>query len=402
MATTSSILQLINLALGESSAGGFPDWGAVADENFRRLEVALGEVTSKALASSDVTLTGEEELSVLIKLTGALGADVAVRTNDRKGFWLVDNACTGDYSVTFKTLSGTGFVIPNGSRAIAVSDGTNMLRIALLPANGAGARIKHATKAAGSYTAALADDGALHEVTATATISLKPAALLGDQWSLLVKANGAVATIDPNASELINGATTLALADGFSALILCTGTAFRAIVFGNGDVTLTATQTLTNKTFTSPTINNPTVTGLDASESAKGVVELATAPEIAAASDTTRAATPGRIKESMAYFGITYAATIPVNHQDGVNQKVTLTGSGAFGAPSNGVPGYPLNIWVVQGGAGNFAPSWNAAFDFGDYGTPGGSTGAGQADLYTFLCLTASKFVFLGIRKRVD
>ena len=106
MATTSAILQLIDLTLGESSAGGFGNWGDVADSNFGKLEAALGEVTSKALASSDVTLSATEELSVLIKLTGALGADVAVRTNDRKGFWLVDNACTGDFSVTFKTLSG--------------------------------------------------------------------------------------------------------------------------------------------------------------------------------------------------------------------------------------------------------------------------------------------------------
>lgn len=61
------------------------------------------------------------------------------------------------------------------------------------------------------------------------------------------------------------------------------------------------TQTLTNKTLTSPTINNPTVTGLDASESARGLVELATTAEASAGTDTDRAVTPAGL-----------AAAIPV------------------------------------------------------------------------------------------
>lgn len=232
MASESSILLLINLALGESSYGSYSDWGAVTDFNLGALEATVGEVTSKTLTSSNVTLSDAEERSLLIKLSGTLSANVEVRTNDRKGFWFVSNATTGDFTVTFKPTSGTGIVVPQGGTAILACDGTNTLRIGSTGANGAGVKIKHATKAAGSYTAAVSDDGALHEVTATATISLKPAALLGDQWSLLVKANGAVATIDPDGAELINGASTLAIASGTSALVVCTGTAFRAVIIG--------------------------------------------------------------------------------------------------------------------------------------------------------------------------
>lgn len=173
-------------------------------------------------------------------------------------------------------------------------------------------------------------------------------------------------------------------------------------VSGSPVISLPAALTFTGKTITGGTFANITLTGLDASETAKGIIEIATAAEIASSSSNVLASTPGRIKDSMAWYTITYAASIPVDHTNGVNQKVTLTGSGAFAAPSNGIPGYPLNIWVVQGGAGNFTPTWDAAYDFGDYGTPTGSSVAGQADLYTFLCLTASKYVFLGIRKRVD
>lgn len=254
MATTSSILELILLALGESASGGYLNWGEVANANFSTLEKAVGEVESVAVTVADVSLTDAQHNALFIKASGALTGARAIETQDRKGFWFVTNACTGDFALTFKTDSGTGVIVPQGGAAILASDGTNIIAIALLRANGAGARVKHATKAAGNYTAAVSDDGGFHEITATTTIALKPAALLGDQWCLMVKANGAVATIDPDGAELINGASTLALADGTSALIVCTGTAFRAIVFGN--VTLGGTETLANKTFTLPQIND--------------------------------------------------------------------------------------------------------------------------------------------------
>lgn len=108
------------------------------------------------------------------------------------------------------------------------------------------------------------------------------------------------------------------------------------------------------------------------------------------------------VASAMAWFGMTDAATVVVNHASGVNQKVTLGGNRAFGTPSNAKVGMPLNIWVVQDVTGTRVPTWAAEFDFGDYGVPGGSVGANQADLYSFICLTTTKFAFLGIRKRVD
>lgn len=106
----------------------------------------------------------------------------------------------------------------------------------------------------GTYTALKADFNQMIRATGTLTLSLTAAATLTSGWCLWVKADGGAVTIDPNSTEQINGAATLSLPDGFSALIICTGTAFRAVVLGNGDVTLTGTQTLTNKTLTTPTI----------------------------------------------------------------------------------------------------------------------------------------------------
>lgn len=90
---------------------------------------------------------------------------------------------------------------------------------------------KAADKTAGTYTAAKADHNQLWRVTGNATINLTAAATLTAGWALWVMADGGTATIDPAGSEKINGADTLVLATGNSAFIVCTGTAFRAIIF---------------------------------------------------------------------------------------------------------------------------------------------------------------------------
>jgi hypothetical protein len=69
-------------------------------------------------------------------------------------------------------------------------------------------------------------------------------------------------------------------------------------------VLLDAAQTLTGKTLTSPTINgptitSPTVTGLDASETAKGLVEMATTTEASTGTDTSRAVTAAGVKAAI-------------------------------------------------------------------------------------------------------
>jgi hypothetical protein len=127
MASVSAILQLINLAFGDSAYGAFGDWGAVTDENLRILEKTVGDITTKSVTSSNVNLSDEEELSLVISLSGALTGARSVTVSGRKGFWFVKNACTGAFALTFKTDAGTGFVVPQGGSAICYSDGTNIV-----------------------------------------------------------------------------------------------------------------------------------------------------------------------------------------------------------------------------------------------------------------------------------
>ena len=130
MATITPILKLINMIYGEQSYGSFSDYGAVQDENLRLIELALGEVTSKSLASTTpVNLTADEHNSAVLRFSGTLSANIVVETEDRKGFWFVTNDCTGAYTVTLATDTGSGVVIPQGGKAIVFSDGTNIVEI---------------------------------------------------------------------------------------------------------------------------------------------------------------------------------------------------------------------------------------------------------------------------------
>ncbi|WP_259669437.1 hypothetical protein [Rhizobium sp. NZLR5] len=78
----------------------------------------------------------------------------------------------------------------------------------------------------GNYTAVLNDNNAVIRFTAAATLSLTAVATLGANWHITVIADGGDVTIDPNASETIDGATTLLLANGSATRIISNGSAF--------------------------------------------------------------------------------------------------------------------------------------------------------------------------------
>lgn len=84
------------------------------------------------------------------------------------------------------------------------------------------------TSKSANYTAVANDNNAFIRFSAAATLSLTAAATLGADWHCWVMADGGAVIIDPNSSETINGATTITIPDGYSTLVICDGTNFRA------------------------------------------------------------------------------------------------------------------------------------------------------------------------------
>jgi hypothetical protein len=92
---------------------------------------------------------------------------------------------------------------------------------------GVDASVVYAAKSSG-YTAVAADNNAFHRCTASLTVALTAAATLAAGWHLLIFADGGDVTIDPNASETINGAATTIVPNGNMAIVICDGSNFSA------------------------------------------------------------------------------------------------------------------------------------------------------------------------------
>ena len=76
------------------------------------------------------TLSSAEQNRIAYKFTGALNANMNVIVPPTVQQYWVDNATTGAFTVTIKTASGTGYAVPQNSRAILYCDGTNVVNAA--------------------------------------------------------------------------------------------------------------------------------------------------------------------------------------------------------------------------------------------------------------------------------
>lgn len=76
------------------------------------------------------TLSTGEQNKIAYKFTGALSGNIDVVVPPTVQQYWVDNSTTNAYTMTVKTASGTGFAVPQNSRAILYCDGTNVVNAA--------------------------------------------------------------------------------------------------------------------------------------------------------------------------------------------------------------------------------------------------------------------------------
>jgi len=113
-------------------------WGTITNTNLQILEqLSTGYLSSSQLASGDLTLVLDNGATsngknLYIKLTGTLGANRSVTIPDgAERVMVFEDATTRGasstfYTITIKTVSGSGVVLPIGSTSLVYSDGTNV------------------------------------------------------------------------------------------------------------------------------------------------------------------------------------------------------------------------------------------------------------------------------------
>ena len=132
--STSANLKLTVQTTGENSG----TWGQITNTNLLILEQAIGGYDAVGLnATTGATLTFSNGVlsngkNQVLRLTGTITTNVNVVIPDSiEKTYLVENATSGAFTVTFKTTSGTGatWSATDKGYKILYSDGTNIVDI---------------------------------------------------------------------------------------------------------------------------------------------------------------------------------------------------------------------------------------------------------------------------------
>ena len=134
MASSFSDLGLELMVTGENAG----TWGDKTNQNLNLVQQAIAgfqAVTvngtgTTTLAMTDATISNAR--NAIIKLSGTITGNINVTIpNSIEKSYIVENATSGSHTVTFKTVSGSGFTFSatEKTRAILYSDGTNIIEV---------------------------------------------------------------------------------------------------------------------------------------------------------------------------------------------------------------------------------------------------------------------------------
>lgn len=122
------------MATGENAG----TWGTKTNTNLNLVQQAISGFQAIDVASSDVALVMSNAAisnarNMVLNFTGTLAGNrnVTIPDSIEKFYILKDSTTHSGNSLTFKTVSGTGFTLDEGKIHAAFSDGTNVTEVAL-------------------------------------------------------------------------------------------------------------------------------------------------------------------------------------------------------------------------------------------------------------------------------
>jgi len=232
--STSSDLKLELITTGEKSG----TWGTITNTNLQILEQAASGYISLAVGSGDVALSLANHATangknLYYKLTGTLTANRSVTMPDSaERVFIVEDATTrsaSNYTLTVKTVSGTGLVLPVGSTTVLYSDGTNIT--GKLQTKG------YYTPSA-TYTTVNGDQVLINTsgsgINGPITINLPASPVIGNEVTFIDSGNNFASnnlTVGRNGSNINGAASNLVVSANASAFTLVYVNAARGWVY---------------------------------------------------------------------------------------------------------------------------------------------------------------------------
>ena len=128
----STDLKLELMVTGENSG----QWGDKTNSNLNLIQQAIAGYEAIDVASADVTLAMtnanlSNARNMVLNLTGTLAGTRVVNVPDgiEKTYIVKDSTTRAGFTLTIKTVSGTGVAIPAGKTVLVFSDGTNVVDV---------------------------------------------------------------------------------------------------------------------------------------------------------------------------------------------------------------------------------------------------------------------------------
>jgi hypothetical protein len=208
--------------------------------------------------------------------------------------------------------------------------------------------------------------------------------------------NGTVGAFTVEFKTVLGTGVTFATTDKSTKILFADGTN----IVDTGTVSLTGVQTLTNKTLTSPKINEAVevtatatelnildgVTATTAELNYSDIVTLGTtaASKVFTADANNLTTVSGAVAN--VEDTLTDGATITWDVIDSPVAKVTLGGNRTLSAPSGTTPiaGQFISLTVIQDATGSRTLTWNSVYEFTADTAPTLTTTASKADLFVF------------------
>ena len=237
--TYSSDLKLELMTTGEKSG----TWGTITNTNLQQLEQAVSGYIAVDVASADVALAlsngavsnGKNFYIKLVTNTGSnelTGNRIVTMPDSAERVFVVEDATNRSsslFTLTVKTVSGTGVILPVASTNLVYSDGTNI---------NLGIRNKGYVTPGATYTTVNGDqvlvDTSGGGIGAPVTINLPASPSVGDEVHFIDSGNNLASnnlTIGRNSSNILGSASDLVVSTNTAAFTLVYVNATRGWVY---------------------------------------------------------------------------------------------------------------------------------------------------------------------------